>query len=187
MKKTDMNLLDSYRRVTKIQANKDAANRIYVAIFIGSILIMGAFWIKLLIDNSFIKQDIKSVELYVNDPQILAKAAEADQLNAEIKALETISLELENANAAFDYMPRLDSGLIYLILDERPGTVSVNNISFSGDRITLDITGTRVYSVSDYVLRLKRLNYFQDVQYNGYILGGFAYNSSINLILEGGK
>lgn len=187
MKKTDMNLLDSYKRVTKIKANKDATNRIYIAIVIGAILIAGALWGKLLIDNSFIKQDIKAVEQYVNDPQIQARAAEAEELNAEIEDIETILSELENANEAFDYMPRLDSNLIYLILDQRPGTVRVNNISFTGDSIVLDISGTRIYSVSDYVLRLRRLSYFQEIQYSGYSFDGRVYNSSINLILEGGR
>ena len=182
-----MNLLDSYRKVTKIKANKDATNRIYVAIVVGAILITGAYWGKLLIDNSFIKQDISAIEDYVNDPNIQARVAEADTLQEDIKGLEDILFELENANAAFDYMPTYDSRMIYTILDERPGTVRINNMSFNGGSINLDITGTRIYSVSDYVLRLRRLNDFEAIRYGGYSFSDGVYNSSINIILKGGQ
>ena len=187
MKKMDMNLLDGYKRVTKVRANIDATNRVYISILVGLLLILGAFWGKLLIDNSFIKQDIEAIEEYVNSPQVARQIEEINALQREIEQLETILSQVNAANNAFDYMPRYDSSMIYMFMDARPGTVRINSFAFTGDKINLSISGTRIYSVSDYVLRLRRLNYFQDIRYSGYSYQDGMYIAEIECIVKGGN
>lgn len=187
MKKQDMNLLESYQKINKIRANRDATGRIYVMIFVGTLLIASAYWLVLFIENSNLKQNIKTIQDYLNSPQIVERSNEADQLNEDVTKLDAILNELKSAQDVFALQPTFSSSAVNLIVAERPGTVRMNSITYTGDAISLDISGTRVYSVSDYVMRLRRTNAFQEVQYNGYTLTDGVYNSNITIILKGGQ
>ena len=187
MKKQDMNLLESYQKVSKVRANKDATGRIYIMLFFGVLLIAGAYWFTLFIQNSSLKQSIRAEEGYLNSPQVVERSNEANQLNADIKQLEDILSEVRSAQDVFDLQPKFTSTTMSLLISERPGTVRINAITYVGDSVALDISGTRVYSISDYVLRLRRLNYFQEVRYNGYDFSDGLYNSTLVIVLKGGQ
>jgi Tfp pilus assembly protein PilN len=187
MKKQDMNLLESYQKLNKLRENKGATGRIYVMIFIGSLLIASAYYFTLFIQNTTLKQSIKDLEAYLSSPQVVDRSIEADKLNADIRKLEEILKEVQNAQDIFDLQPKFSSQTMNLLIAERPGTVKFNSVSFTGDAITLEISGTRVYSVSDYVMRLRRLEVFQEVQYSGYDFANGFYNSNVVIILKGGK
>lgn len=187
MKKQDMNLLESYQKVNKIRANKDATGRIYIMLFFGALLIAGAYWLTLFFENSNLKQNIKAAEDYLNSPEIVERTNEANQLTEDIQKLEDILSEVNSAQDVFALQPKFTSTTMSLLISERPGTVRINSITYVGDSVALDISGTRVYSISDYVLRLRRLNYFQEVRYNGYEFNEGLYNSSLVIILKGGQ
>lgn len=187
MKKQDMNLLESYQKLNKLRENRDATGRIYIMIFIGALLIASAYYFVLFIQNNTLKQSITEIENYLNSPQVVERKLEADRLSADIKKLEDILKEVQSAQDIFDLQPKFSSQTMNLLLAERPGTVRYNAVSFSGDSISMDISGTRVYSISDYVMRLRRLDVFQEVVYNGYDFEDGFYNSNVVIILKGGK
>lgn len=187
MKKQDMNLLITYQKLNKLRANRDAIGRIYIMIFFGSVLIAGAFYLVLYLQNEGINQRIREAEQYLTNAQIVERSNEANQLNADIRKLEDILREVQNAQDIFSLQPRFSSSVMNLLLAERPGTVRINGMSFNGSSILIDISGTRVYSASDYVMRLNRLNVFQAVIYTGYELSDGMYNSSIEVVLKGGR
>lgn len=187
MKKQDMNLLDSYQRVNKIRANKGATGRIYIMLFVATFLIAGAYWLVLVFENSLVKQNIQATEEYLNSPQVLERSNEATQLNEDITKLEDILNEVRSAKDVFTLQPKFTSTITSLLFSERPGTVRINSITYVGDSVELNISGTRIYSISDYVLRLRRLNYFQEVRYNGYDFSDGVFNSTLIVILKGGQ
>ena len=187
MKKQDMNLLESYQRVNKIRANKGATGRIYIMLFFGTLLIAVAYWLVLIIENSLIKQNILATEEYLNSPQVVERSNEATQLNEDITKLEYILGEVQSAKDVFAFQPKFTSTITSLLFSERPGTVRINTITYVGDSVELNISGTRIYSISDYVLRLRRLNYFQEVRYNGYDFSEGVFNSTLIIILKGGQ
>ncbi|MBS3991296.1 MAG: hypothetical protein KGZ51_04425 [Erysipelothrix sp.] len=187
MKKQDMNLLESYQKINKVRANKDATGRIYIMLFIGALLIAGAYWFTLFFENTALKQNIKTIEDYLNSPQIAERSNEANKLNDDIKKLEDILSEVRSAQNVFELQPKFTSITMNILLAERPGTVRINEITYVGDSVVLDISGTRVYSISDYVLRLRRLDYFQEVRYSGYEFSNGLYNSNLVIILKGGQ
>jgi Tfp pilus assembly protein PilN len=187
MKKQDMNLLESYQRIHKVRESRSAAGRIYIYIFLGALLIASAYYFTLFVQNNTLKQSIVEVENYLNSPQVIARANEANLLNSDIRKLEEILKEVQNAQDIFDLQPKFSSQTMNLLLAERPGTLRLNTITFSGDAIALEVSGTRVYSVSDYVMRLRRLGVFQQVSYNGYDLENGLYNSNVVIVLKGGK
>jgi hypothetical protein len=187
MKKQDMNLLESYQRVHKVRENRNATGRIYIYIFLGALLIASAYYFTLFLQNNALKQSIADAETYLNSPQVIERSNEADLLNTDIRKLEEILKEVQNAQDIFDLQPKFSSQTMNLLLAERPGTLAINAVEFNGDAIALDVSGTRVYSVSDYVMRLRRLDVFQEVSYSGYDLENGLYNSSVVVILKGGQ
>lgn len=187
MKKQDMNLLNSYNRVAKTIANESSVTRIYIMIVLGAILIAGAFYIKLQFDRLSIDSQISEINSYINSPQNLARNEEAEKLRKDIDDLEIVQSKIESAFDVINFMPSYNSSIVDLILAERPGTVSINAIDFLNGTISIEVSGTRVYSVSDYVLRLRRLNYFESVEYPGYSLENGQYNATILLVLKGGR
>lgn len=187
MKKQDMNLLTTYQKVSKLRANRDAVGRIYIMIFFGSVLIAGAVYFVLFLQNEGIKQRIADVERYLSSPQVVERSNEANRLNADIRKLEDILAEVQSAQNIFELQPILSSSVMNILLAERPGTVRIIGMEFTGDTILLNVSGTRVYSVSDYVMRLKRLNVFLDVIYTGYDLTDGVFNSNIVVVLKGGR
>lgn len=187
MKKQDMNLLTVYDKIHKQRANQNAVGRIYGLVFIGVVLITGAFYVVIFFQNEMLLQRIAEIETHLASPQVVERKNEVTQLNSDIQTLEEMLTEIANAQAIFDLQPKLSTSLMNLLLAERPGTVRINYIHFTGDTIVLDISGTRVYSTSDYVMRLRRLNTFQEVTFSGYDLESGVFNSTITVVLRGGQ
>jgi len=187
MKKQDMNLLDSYNRVAKSKANESSVTRIYFMIVIGAILISSAFYIKLQFDQMTLNSKISDIESFVNSPQNKLRNEEALNLRKDINDLEIVQTKIQSAFNVINFMPTYNSSTIDLILAERPGTIRINAIDFLNGTISLDVSGTRVYSVSDYVLRLRRVGFFESVEYEGYELEDSLYNATISLVLKGGR
>ena len=185
MKNKDINLLLVYRQVIKRKANKNAMVYVYGMLVIGAVLISLSLYGVMLYENSVVVHDVELIQQYLNSPQVIERSNEFAQLTQEIKDLEVIISELESARIAFDFIPRPGSRVFNRVLAERPGSVRIDEIRFGDGQIMLSVTATRVYSISDYVLRLRRTEYFQDVRYRGYALEDGNYSSQISVILKG--
>ncbi len=185
MKKQDMNLLEGYQRVLKQKANRDATTSVYAMLVFGVVVIALAYYAVLFYENHVIKEDIKVVQDYINSPQVVSRNDEVSQLMKDITTLESMSKELQSASVAFEFIPKPDSELFNRVLAERPGSIKINSILFGEGDIILEVTGTRIYSISDYVLRLRRMEFFQEVRYNGYTVDEGLFNASIRLQLKG--
>ena len=79
MKKQDMNLLLAYKAEQKRKANKMSPMQVYTIVLIGTILIVGAFALKLFVDNLNVKNESASIEAYINDPAVVAKMVKIDR------------------------------------------------------------------------------------------------------------
>lgn len=185
MKKQDMNLLDGYQRVLKQKANRDATTSVYIMLVLGVVLIGMAYYAVLFFENQAIKDDIRVVQDYLNSPQVVSRNEEVTQLMSDIDTLDEIAIELTSADVAFAFIPKPDSELFNRVLAERPGSIQINSIQFAEGFIILEVTGTRIYSVSDYVLRLHRMEFFQEVRYNGYTVEDGRYDATIRMQLKG--
>jgi hypothetical protein len=187
MKKQDMNLLTVYQQVVKRKADQDATVYVYGMLIVGAILAAGAFYGVLFFENQVVERDIKVVQDYLTSPQVLERSNEFSLISQEIKDLEGIILELQSAKEAMSFIPRPGTQIFNRVLAERPGSVRIDEMIFGGGDIVLSVTATRVYSISDFVLRLRRTEYFQEVRYSGYTLEEGRYSSNIRVILKGGQ
>ena len=188
MKKQDMNLLLAYKAEQKRKANKMSPMQVYTIVLVGAILIVGAFALKLFVDNLNVKNEIASVEAYINDPSVLAKMEKIDKLQMHIKQLDEIAVEAATLKDVIAYKPRFDSQVLDIIYYEKPNTLKFTNIDFASNTVVLDYTATYVSDVSNYALRLQRTYSFADVSYSGYSYNDDGtYSGTISLIMKGGN
>lgn len=189
MKKQDMNLLLTYKAEQQRKANKISPIRMYVVIIIASALIVGAYAFKLVLDNMSIKDEIKSVEDYINSPNVVNKMAELSKINENIKLLDDIEKEALTLRDVIDYKPHFDSKILDVIYYERPNTIKFTDIDYKTNQVSLEYTAKNVSDVSNYVLKLQRTYSFADVSYDGYVYDDELklYTGTIVCLLKGGN
>lgn len=189
MKKQDMNLLLAYQAEQKRKANKMSPMQVYTIVLIASVLIIGAFAIKLWIDNTMIKNDIETVRAYNENPQIVDRMVNIDRMQSQIKQLDAIKVEAVTLKEVIDFKPRFDSRVLDVLFYEKPSTLKFTKIDYGANTINIEYTSVKVSDVSNYVIHLQRTFSFADVSYQGYeydtVLG--IYSGRINVILKGGK
>lgn len=187
MKKNDMNLYERYRNEIKVKANKTSPVRLYSGIVIGAILIIGAYGVKLFIDNIVVSNNISDLELYVNDPQIVSKMNDIQQIQNNISRLNEIETSVNEVNAVLDYIPRYDSVILDIIYYEKPAVIQYTSLTYTENTISIAFTAPRSSDASNFALSLQRTKKFADVSYEGYTYDGVAnvYRGVIVCILEG--
>ncbi len=189
MKKTDMNLLARYKELNKLKARKTSPGRMYIAIIVVVLLLLGSFSVKLVIDNQILKDDIKALEGYINHPNIIARMNEITTLQNNIKTLNTIKEDLDSIQLVLDSIPRFDSMILGVLYTSLPPFVKYEAVLYNGGSVIVSIVGPRPSDASNYVLRLQRTGYFKSVTYKGYSYDAVnnRYVSDIHCILKGGN
>lgn len=189
MKKQDMNLLLTYKAELQRKANKISPIKMYVVIIISAALIVGAYSIKLVLDNMAINDEIKDVEAYINSPSVVEKMSELSKINENIKLLDDIETEALSLKDVIDYKPHFDSKILDVIYYERPNTIKFTDIDYKANEVSLEYTAKNVSDVSNYVLKLQRTYSFEDVSYNGYVYDDELklYTGTIVCLLKGGN
>lgn len=189
MKKQDMNLLLTYKAELQRKANKISPIKMYVVIIISAALIVGAYSLKLVLDNISIKDEIKSVEAYINSPKVVEKMSELSKINENIQLLDDIETEALTLKDVIDYKPHFDSKVLDVIYYERPNTIKFSDIDYSENKVSLDFVAKNVSDVSNYVLKLQRTYNFADVSYEGYVFDDEtrSYVGTIVCLLKGGN
>jgi len=189
MKKQDMNLLLTYKAELQRKANKISPIKMYVVIIISAALIVGAFAVKLVLDNINIKNEIESVQNYINSPNVVEKMSELSKINENIQLLDEIETEALTLKDVIDYKPHFDSKILDVIYYERPSTIKFTDIDYKANEVSLEYTAKNVSDVSNYVLKLQRTYSFEDVSYNGYVYDDELklYTGTIVCLLKGGN
>ncbi len=189
MKKTDMNLYESYLDEQKAVASRTSPVRIYLAIIVFSVLILGAIGIKLLVDNTVVKNKIKDIEAYVNDPKIKDSVTEVNDIQQKIIALNDIDGKVTSIREVLDEIPRYDSEILDILYYERPSDIKYTYLTYEENTVYVEYSSLKPSSASNYALSLQHTNLFADISYEGYgydILHG-VYRGVIKCMLKGGN
>jgi hypothetical protein len=189
MKKQDMNLLLSYKAEQKRKANKISPIRLYTIILIATVLIVGALSLKLVLDNTSIKNEITEIQTYISSPAVIEKMDELSKINENLALLEDIKIEALSLNTVMDYKPRFDSKVLDIVYYEKPTTLKFTEINYSENEVSLDFTAKYVSDVSNYALHLQRTYSFADVSYDGYTYDEDTgiYTGTVICLLKGGN
>ena len=191
MKKQNINLMDSYLLIEKRKSAKTDRLAVFAAIFLGVILILGAFTFKLILDNNSLGSSIKATQTYVNDPAIKARIALVEQSQQKIKAISDINVILDQLNASFGVFPRINTLLLRKLEVNLPAGATFRSISFDGQWFTIYVACPDYTKPSEYAVRLQNTKIFEEVIYNGYTsedsAGAKVYIGKITVILKVGK
>lgn len=189
MKKQDMNLLARYEEINKIKASQYSDKKIFVIVIVVATLILGAFSIKLYIENSLLKKDIETLEKYVNDTNIKQRLAHVNQLQSDLEQIEVMLDEVNSINAVFDAGVRFDSEVLNVLYYSQPYRVELENIDYKDGLLSVLISGTNSYDASNYVLRLLDTGYFKTVKYSGYVFteSEGRYYATLQCLMKGGN
>ncbi len=188
MKKQDMNLLLAYQAEQKRKANKMSPMQVYTIVLIASVLISGAFAIKIWLDNMNVKSEIESIRAYNEDPKIVERMINIDRIQSQLKQLDEIQAEAITLKNVIDYKPRFDSSILDVLYYEKPKMLEFTNIDYASNTVTLDYSTIYVSDVSNYVIHLQRTFSFADVSYSGYTYNDDGtYSGSISVVMKGGN
>jgi hypothetical protein len=189
MKKTDMNLLLTYQKEVKRKANQTKPVRLYIILILAAAFILGAYALKVVLDNNSLRNEIASTKSYIEDPKITEKMDEIYRIQADLKTLDEIEAEANLLGEVINFKPKFDSKILDVIYYERPTTVKFNLLEYSENTLVLNMRGTRPSDFSNYALRLQRTYQFADVSYEGYEYDEESklYVGSIRCIMKGGE
>lgn len=189
MKKNDMNLLERYRSEQKRKSNTTNAFHIYILLIVASILILGAFAFKLVLDNNSMRNEIAQIKDYIERPVIVEKMNSLTKIQSNLKILDEIEKEAISLESVISYKPRFDSKIMDVVYYERPSDVKFDLLEYEENTIILNMTGKRPSDFSNYALRLQRTYQFADVSYEGYTYNKDRglYEGSIRCIMKGGN
>lgn len=189
MKKNDMNLLERYRSEQKKKANTTNVFNIYILIIVAAVLILGAYSLKLVLDNNSKRNEIASLKDYLESPKMIEKMDELTKLQDNLKVLDEIEKEALNLGDVINYIPKFDSKILDVIYYERPTDIKFTLLEYEENTVILNMTGKRPSDFSNYALHLQRTYQFSDVSYDGYEYDKDIglYTGSIHCIMKGVK
>lgn len=189
MKKNDMNLLERYRSEQKRKANTTNVFNIYILLILAAILILGAYALKLVLDNNSMRSEIASLKEYVERPAMVEKMQEISKIQENLKVLDDIETEAISLNDVISYRPKFDSKILDVIYYERPTNVKFTLLEYEENTVILSLTSKKPSDFSNYALHLQRTFQFSDVSYEGYTFDKDTglYTGSIRCIMKGGE
>lgn len=184
-----MNLLARYEEINKIKASTYSDKKIYIVIIVITVLVLGAFSVKLVIDNSLLKNDIESLEKYVNDANVQQRLANVNQLQSDLDQIEVMLEEVKSINAVFDSGVRFNSEALNVLYYSQPNNVDLKNIAYKDGMLSVLISSPYSHDASNYVLRLLDTDFFKTVTYSGYAYteSEGRYFTTLQCVLKGGN
>ena len=189
MNKNDMNLLLRYREIHKERSNQNSPTRIYIVVVLVTALLLSAFAISLWLKRISLENSVNELSAYVTSSEVINKLKEVEQLKLNNQTLDTLIEQTRSINNVFDSAVRFDAEALTVLQSSRYKEITFENINYSNGIISLSIAGTKASDISNYVLRLKREDYFKDVNYSGYSYTkeDMLYRSVIKCIMFGGN
>jgi hypothetical protein len=189
MFKKDMNLLESYRLIQKARNERTSPGVLYLGIILLVVVVLSTYSLKLFFDNSVVESKIESIEDYINDPLVIKKLNEITTMQANIKQLDNLKVEVTSIIDVLDYIPRFDQDILKILFDNLPEGIRITKVSYINSWISLEIIGPYPSDSSNYALRLQRTGFFKDVIYDGYRYDERLqrYRGTMKVQMKGGK
>jgi len=187
MKKDNINLLENYQLSEKKRKNQGSKSVNFAAIFLVSVLLLGAYSAKLYFDDLTLKETNKELQDYVSSPSIAKQISDIAAKQRQLTDLNEILVELKSLNAALAAMPELDSVIIAKINSCIPPDTRILSIDFDGQWFTLKTQSTNFLRPSEFARNLNNLNFFEEVNYYGYDADAGKYIGTVLVAMKVGQ
>lgn len=181
--KHNVNLLERYKkqRHNSSEKNKILGKFLPLVITVGVFLVVFA---ALLITNIVMNARLAKQKEYLDDPNNISQAAEAENVIEENNALRLTISALKSASEAQQSYPRINSIVISAIEQAGGGAVSMEITSYYSEtgQLTLAAQTSGVDQINSYIDRLKATNLFDNVEYSGYTYTQNTNTYTINVV-----
>lgn len=186
MRNNDINFVDVYRAQGKEKRESNTPGKIYLAVFLITVLLLGGVWISLLLDQRMLDNQVEKLESYLNDSSRVSRMNEVEKMRTDVASLGAMEAELSSLNEVMDVIPRFDRQVFNVLYLNRPTNVELQSVEYDGSIVMVNVRAKSVADMSNYALILERTNFFETVYYVGYTAGeAGAYEGVMNVALRG--
>ena len=131
-----------------------------------------------------VSRDVRELNYYFNDPQVIRDKEELAHLHREISIYSTAYTNANQQITEDEERPHLTRQLIETIVNTGGATVSVNGFTFrdSDGAVRVNATATNEFAAGNYVERLRNNNTIEYVLYLGYTsdaAGTFSFSFEV--------
>lgn len=188
MKRNDMNLLESYNSIEKIKKGQSKDGLLFIGITVTAFLIVGAYGLKLSIDNLMVEDRITELNVYLTSPQVAEKLAQDTKNQADLVRLADIETQVKSMYEVLDFIPVYDERILDIIFENRPDSIHYTKFNYDQNTVAIEYYEHFPVSASAFTLRLLETGIFEDVSYTGYQYDKTAgvYRGQILCIVKGG-
>lgn len=171
--KTGINLFEGI----KPGSNKPKSNLllIFSIVFVAAAALMTYFYLSLLGQYNAYQARIDGYTNFLNSEETIAATVEYDQLLAEQAFMAAHQESVGGAVDAIQRQPSFTSNIYNMIVDCKPGHVSVEGVSYNDGTVMVTCVSTINVPPADYAQRLDNLGIFEPVQYSGFSQSGEGY------------
>lgn len=164
----DIDFLAAQRKLHELSSEQSGSLYFYVLILLGVLLITGAFYGKLKLDENQVKKQIDTLNGQITNPANVDKLARANMLKNDIQKLRQIKTMIEEGLVVLDEIGTFSSDPMVTAIALKPTNVTLDYFDYTNT--TFSITAhSRDYTVfSSYALDLKDSSVFDAVQYESY-------------------
>jgi uncharacterized membrane protein YciS (DUF1049 family) len=164
----DIDFLAAQRKLHELSSEQSGSLYFYVLILLGVLLITGALYAKLKLDENQIQKQVDTLNGQITNPSNLDKLAQANMLKNDISKLNQIKAMIEEGLIVLDEIGSFSSDPMVTAIDLKPTNVTLDYFNYSNT--TFNITAhSKDYTVfSTYALALIDSSVFGTVHYENY-------------------
>ncbi len=185
----DIDFLAAQRKLHELSSEQSGSLYFYVLVLIGVLLITGAFYAKLKLDENQVQKQIDTLNGQITNPANVDKMARANMLKNDIQKLKQIKTMIEEGLVVLDEIGSFSSDPMVTAISLKPSNVTLDYFDYSNT--TFSITAhSKDYTVfSSYALELRDSTVFDSVRYESYTYDEAEEYYSVTYIctLEGGN
>lgn len=181
-----MNLYQQYLAHEQRSKSVSAAGVAFV-LFGAMALIMVAYGVSLMFQQSLLKGEIASLSSYINAPANVEQYEAANAIAIENSNLATFKDSLGDINDVLDTKQGHDSQVLTELLIATPAGLRIDDLTITESVVVIQYSSKREVASSEYIENLKNSGLVKEVNYDGYQYdaGSERYTGSATIILRG--
>ena len=185
----DIDFLAAQKKLHELGGEQKGSLYFYVLVLLGAILITGAFYAKLKIDESQIQNQIDALNGKITNPANIDKLTRANLLKNDIQKLRQIKTMIEEGIVVLDEIGSFSIDPMVEAIALKPSNVVIDKFDYTN--MVFSITAhSRDFTVfASYAMDLKDGTVFDSVHYTSYTYdeGENYYVVTYLCTLEGGN